>query len=346
MTHPEFNIRAEFADHLSPACSLRNRQGMRGNNSENGVMRLPRSRRITPFSVFLPSPRGGGEGGGDDCGAKSTSKIIYSSTCYLKCPGFVLTSLSGWFPRAGRSENKLFMHSNDSLIEVRNLVKNYKTPAGDFPALKNIHLQVHPGEFLAVIGKSGAGKSTLINMISCIDSPSSGEIIFDGYPVHLLDESQKALWRCQNLGIVFQFFQLLPSLNLIENVTIAMDFCDAYPVREHKARALHLLEQVGLAEHAYKTPAKISGGQQQRVALARALANDPAVIIADEPTGNLDSRTAGEIYDLFASLLEQGKTLLVVTHDKEIARQATRSIEIADGKILEAKETALPIGRG
>jgi ABC-type lipoprotein export system ATPase subunit len=238
------------------------------------------------------------------------------------------------------------MHQDGSLIEVRNLVKNYKTPAGDFPALKNIHLQVRRGEFLAIIGKSGAGKSTLINMISCIDSPTSGEILFDGNPIHALDESRKALWRCQNLGIVFQFFQLLPSLNLIENVAIAMDFCDAYPAREHKERALHLLEQVGLAGHAYKTPAKISGGQQQRVALARALANDPAVILADEPTGNLDSRTAGEIYDLFASLLEQGKTLLVVTHDKEVARQASRSIEIADGKILGVQETTLPVGWG
>jgi ABC-type lipoprotein export system ATPase subunit len=238
------------------------------------------------------------------------------------------------------------MHQDSSLIEVRNLVKNYKTPAGDFPALKSIQLQVQRGEFLAVIGKSGAGKSTLINMISCIDSPSSGEIVFDGYPVHTMDENEKARWRCQNMGIVFQFFQLLPSLNLIENITIAMDFCNTYPVREHKERALHLLEQVGVAEHAAKTPAKISGGQQQRVALARALANDPAVIIADEPTGNLDSHTAGEIYDLFASLLEHGKTLLVVTHDKEIAHQATRSIEIADGKILESKEAVLSIGRG
>jgi ABC-type lipoprotein export system ATPase subunit len=238
------------------------------------------------------------------------------------------------------------MHPDGPIIEVRNLVKNYKTPAGDFPALKNIQLQVQRGEFLAVIGKSGAGKSTLINMISCIDSLTSGEIIFDGKPVHTLDESQKALWRCQNLGIVFQFFQLLPSLNLIENVTIAMDFCDAYPVREHKERAVHLLEQVGLAEHAYKTPAKISGGQQQRVALARALANDPAVVLADEPTGNLDSRTAGEIYELFGSLLEHNKTLLVVTHDKEVARQATRSIEIADGKVLDVQETALSTGWG
>jgi putative ABC transport system ATP-binding protein len=189
------------------------------------------------------------------------------------------------------------------------------------------------GEFLAVVGKSGAGKSTLINLITCIDSPTSGEIIVNGSPVHKLNEDQKARWRGENLGVVFQFFQLLPSLNLIENVTIPMDFRNSYPLSERKERALSLLEQVGIAEHAFKTPAKISGGQQQRVAIARALANDPPVIVADEPTGNLDSRTAGEIFDLFAALVEGGKTVLVVTHDEEITRWATRQVTIVDGVI-------------
>ncbi len=220
-----------------------------------------------------------------------------------------------------------------ALIELRELVKLYKTPAGDFPALKGINLKVGHGEFLAVVGKSGAGKSTLINLITCIDSPTSGEIIVNGSPVHKLNEDQKARWRGENLGVVFQFFQLLPSLNLIENVTIPMDFRNSYPLSERKERALSLLEQVGIAEHAFKTPAKISGGQQQRVAIARALANDPPVIVADEPTGNLDSRTAGEIFDLFAALVEGGKTVLVVTHDKEIARWATRQVTIVDGVI-------------
>lgn len=226
-----------------------------------------------------------------------------------------------------------YSSGNGNLIELRDLVKVYKTSAGDFPALSGINLEVGRGEFLAVLGKSGAGKSTLINMITCIDSPTSGEVIVNGAVVHRLTEDQKARWRGENLGVVFQFFQLLPTLNLIENVTIPMDFRNTYPLGERKERALHLLELVGIAEHAYKTPAKISGGQQQRVAIARALANDPPVIVADEPTGNLDSRTAGEIYDLFATLVERGKTVLVVSHDKEVARRATRSVDIVDGEI-------------
>jgi putative ABC transport system ATP-binding protein len=222
----------------------------------------------------------------------------------------------------------------ESLVEVRDLVKRYRTPAGEVPALRGANLEIRRGEFLAVVGKSGAGKSTLINMIACIDSPTSGEIFFAGNPVQHLNEDEKARWRGKNLGVVYQFFQLLPSLNLIENVAIPMDFCNTYPLKERKDRALALLEQVGLAEHAYKIPAKISGGQQQRVAIARALANDPQVILADEPTGNLDSQTAGEIIDLFAGLVEQGKTLLLVTHDKELAARATRKVEIADGEIV------------
>ncbi|MBN1427277.1 MAG: ABC transporter ATP-binding protein [Anaerolineae bacterium] len=219
------------------------------------------------------------------------------------------------------------------LLDLRCIVKVYQTPAGDLFALKDIDLQVYPGEFVAVVGKSGAGKSTLINVITGIDRPTSGEIIIGGTPIHSLKEDQLARWRGKNLGVVFQFFQLLPNLNLIENITIAMDVCNTYPVREHEKRALALLDQVGIAEHGYKVPAKISGGQQQRVAIARALANDPPVIVADEPTGNLDERTAGEIFDLFENLVEQGRTLLVVTHDREIAARATRQVEIADGKL-------------
>ncbi len=231
--------------------------------------------------------------------------------------------------RDGQSHSQV----NGNLIELRELVKVYKTSAGDFPALSGVNLKVGRGEFLAVLGKSGAGKSTLINMITCIDSPTSGEVIVNGAAVHKFTEDQKARWRGENLGVVFQFFQLLPSLNLIENVTIPMDFRNTYPLGERKERALYLLEQVGIAEHAYKTPAKISGGQQQRVAIARALANDPPVIVADEPTGNLDSRTAGEIYDLFSTLVDRGKTVLVVSHDKELTKRATRGVEIVDGEI-------------
>ena len=220
-------------------------------------------------------------------------------------------------------------------IEARQLVKVYKTAAGNFTALKGIDLQIGHGEFAAVYGKSGAGKSTMINLLCGIDRPTSGEIIIDGTPIQHLHEDQRARWRGLNLGVVFQFFQLLPSLTLIENITLVMDFNNTYPLRERKERALQLLKQVGIEQHAYKIPSRISGGQQQRVAIARALANDPPVIVSDEPTGNLDSRTAHEIFALFSSLIEHGKTLLVVTHDKEIAHRATRVIEMADGEIAK-----------
>jgi ABC-type lipoprotein export system ATPase subunit len=219
-------------------------------------------------------------------------------------------------------------------IQAQQLVKVYKTAAGDYTALKGIDLRVQHGEFVAVLGKSGAGKSTMVNLITGIDRPTSGEIVVNGTAIHHLHEDQRSRWRGLNLGVVFQFFQLLPSLTLIENITLVMDFNNTYPLRERKARALHLLDQVGIAEHAYKIPSRISGGQQQRVAIARALANDPPVLVADEPTGNLDSRTAHEIFDLFSGLVEQGKTLLVVTHDKEIAARAPRVIEMADGQII------------
>jgi len=219
-------------------------------------------------------------------------------------------------------------------IEIRNLFKSYKTPAGKIPALKGLNLELTHGDFLTVFGKSGAGKSTMINMITGIDHPDSGELFVENTPLHTLNEDQRARWRGLNLGIVFQFFQLLPSINLMKNITIVMDFCNRYLPKERKERALHLLEQVGIAEHALKTPSEISGGQQQRAAIARALANDPPIIVADEPTGNLDSQTAGEILDLFSTLVRNGKTLLVVTHDKEVASRATRRVQISDGEII------------
>jgi ABC-type lipoprotein export system ATPase subunit len=223
----------------------------------------------------------------------------------------------------------------DYAIQTQQLIKVYKTAADDYTALKGVDLRVNHGEFAAVLGKSGAGKSTMVNLITGIDRPTSGEIIINGTAIQHLHEDQRARWRGRNLGVVFQFFQLLPSLTLIENITLVMDFNNTYPLRERKQRALHLLEQVGIVEHAYKIPSRISGGQQQRVAIARALANDPPVLVADEPTGNLDSKTAHEIFDLFTSLVEQGKTLLVVTHDKEIAARASRVIEMVDGQIVK-----------
>ncbi len=219
------------------------------------------------------------------------------------------------------------------MIVLRNLYKSYGTSAGPIPALKGVDLDIQTGEFVAVLGKSGAGKSTLVNMITGIDRPDQGQIYIKGAAFHEMDEDQRALWRGRNMGVVFQFFQLLPSINLVKNVVIPMEFCHLYSASDRKKRAQRLLEQVGIGDHANKKPAHISGGQQQRAAIARALANDPSILIADEPTGNLDSKTAAEILDLFSELVNQGKTLLMVTHDRSIARQANRIIEIVDGEV-------------
>ena len=220
------------------------------------------------------------------------------------------------------------------LIELRNVVKSYKTPAGEFQALKGVDLQIGGGEFVAVVGKSGSGKSTLSNMITGIDRPSQGEVIVAGTEVHKLREGQIAGWRGRTIGVVFQFFQLLPTLTVLENVMLPMDFCSMYSARERKARGLHLLEQVDMVEQAHKLPTALSGGQQQRVAIARALANDPAIVVADEPTGNLDSRTADAVFHLFESLVAEGKTIVMVTHDDDLARSVGRAVTIADGEIV------------
>ena len=225
-------------------------------------------------------------------------------------------------------------NKNHSLIELRNVVKNYKTAVGDFPALKGVDLNLNAGEFVSVIGKSGSGKTTLINMIAGIDRPSSGEVWVNGTAVHELNENQMARWRGRNLGIVFQFFQLLPMLSLVENIMLPMDFCNTFPIKEREERALYLLEQMELADHAYKLPSAISGGQQQRVAIARALANDPPVILADEPTGNLDSKTAETVFEMFNKLVSEGKTIIIVTHDSALAKRAERTALIADGEIV------------
>ncbi len=220
------------------------------------------------------------------------------------------------------------------IIDLRGVNKSYKTAVGDFPALHDIDLRINAGEFVSVIGKSGSGKTTLINMIAGIDRPTAGEVWVNETAVHKLSEGAMARWRGKNLGIVFQFFQLLPIISVVENIMLPMDFCRTYPLREREARALHLLELVGLADHAYKLPAALSGGQQQRVAIARALANDPPVIIADEPTGNLDSRTAESVFELFQELIKQGKTIIIVTHDGSLAKRANRTALITDGEIV------------
>ena len=217
------------------------------------------------------------------------------------------------------------------MIQLQHISKTYETPAGAFSALRDIDLEIASGEFVAIVGKSGSGKSTLLNMIGGIDRPSSGSLSVSGKDIQNLTHNDLAAWRGRSIGFVFQFFQLLPTLTVAENVMLPMDFCGTLPRNQRSARAQRLLERVGVADQADKLPSALSGGQQQRVAIARALANDPPVILADEPTGNLDSETSAEIFRLFGELAADGKTLLVVTHDPEAARSVSRTITIADG---------------
>jgi putative ABC transport system ATP-binding protein len=223
----------------------------------------------------------------------------------------------------------------EPIIVMRRVSKTYTVAAGNFLALDNASLQVNAGEFVAVVGRSGSGKSTLINMITGIDVPTSGEVIIGSVPVHALDQERLAVWRGKNVGVVFQFFQLLPTLTVVENVMLPMDFGNTYPVRQRRERALHLLEKVKIVEQADKLPSSLSGGQQQRAAIARALANDPPLLTADEPTGNLDSHTADAVMQLFADLAAEGKTVVMVTHERDLARFFTRFITLADGHIVK-----------
>ena len=222
---------------------------------------------------------------------------------------------------------------SSAMIDLQGITKVYPTPAGPFPALKGIDLQIQAGEFVAVVGKSGSGKSTLINVFTGIDHPTDGEAIVAGTRLRDLSEGQMAQWRGRTMGIVFQFFQLLPTLTVVENVLLPMDLCNIYAPAERYDKAMHVLEQVGLAGDAHKFPSAVSGGQQQRAAIARALANDPAIIVADEPTGNLDSRAAETIFALFEASAAAGKTVVMVTHDDELAARAQRTVTLVDGLI-------------
>ncbi len=241
------------------------------------------------------------------------------------------------------NEPKDSANSETQMIDLRAVNKYYQSAAGDYHALKSIDLCIGAGEFVSIIGKSGSGKSTLLNMIAGIDRPTTGEVWVNGTAVHGMNENQMAIWRGTNLGIIFQFFQLLPSLNLLQNVILPMELAGKYSARERRQRAEHLLDLVGLSEHQHKLPSMISGGQQQRAAVARALANDPPILIADEPTGNLDSKTAETVFALFNDLVAQGKTVIIVTHDSSLAKRAHRTALIADGEIVnEYVAKALP----
>lgn len=219
------------------------------------------------------------------------------------------------------------------LIELSRVTKKFPTASGMFSALKNVSLTIPKGQLVSITGKSGSGKSTLLNIIAGIDKPTEGSVLINGIQVDKLSESALASWRGKNIGVVFQFFQLLPTLTILENVMLPMDFCDSYPKKERKDRALHLLEQVKIKEQADKLPSALSGGQQQRAAIARALANDPPLIIADEPTGNLDSQTAASIFELFAELTRTGKTVIIVTHEKDFFSYFENTFAITDGVI-------------
>lgn len=234
--------------------------------------------------------------------------------------------------------------SADGSIHLHRLVKIFKNAAGEFSVLKGIDVDIPTGQFVSIVGKSGSGKSTLLNMITGIDHPTGGEVLVGGVNIHKLSESQRALWRGRNMGIVFQFFQLLPMLSLLENVMLPMDYTTAIPAGERPSRAMDLLCMVGLEEQADKLPIAVSSGQQQSAAIARALATDPPLIVADEPTGNLDSRSAENVISLFSQLVEAGKTILIVTHDSSITQRTQRTLMISDGEIIdETVARALPL---
>jgi putative ABC transport system ATP-binding protein len=227
------------------------------------------------------------------------------------------------------------MQKATPLITLRSVCKTYPTASGVFTALDNIDLDLWSGEFVAVVGKSGSGKSTLMNVMTGIDEANSGEVIIENTNIHALNQSQLSSWRGKNIGIVFQFFQLLPTLTIAENVMLPMDFCNTYPCKDRRLRATALLTKLGISQQADKLPHALSGGQQQRAAIARALANDPPVIVADEPTGNLDSETAHDIMRLFAGLVAEGKTILMVTHERDYKDYFDRTISLSDGVITE-----------
>ena len=227
--------------------------------------------------------------------------------------------------------------SNKPLISLENVEKIYKTKAGPLKALNGVDLQINAGEFVAIVGPSGSGKSTLINMITGIDRPTTGEVFVAGQRLTNMNENAVAKWRGRNVGVVFQFFQLLPTITVLENVMLPMHYCGTYNgQREERARSL--LELVDIPDVADKYPSQISGGQQQRAAIARALANDPQVIVGDEPTGNLDTLSAGLVFALFEELVSQGKTIVMVTHDKDLAGQVPRVEEVRDGRLMSQTE--------
>jgi putative ABC transport system ATP-binding protein len=230
---------------------------------------------------------------------------------------------------------------SQSIVRIKDVIKRFPAGDGEITILKGVSLDIDPGEFVAIVGPSGNGKSTLLNMITGIDHPTDGEVIVTGQSVHSMSENELAVWRGAHLGIIFQFFQLLPALSLVKNVMLPMDLVKSVPRKERHERAMGLLDMVGLADQAHKLPSQVSGGQQQRAAIARALANDPPLLVADEPTGNLDSSTSEDVFQLFLDLVARGKTMIMVTHSRSLAARGSRVVEIRDGLIASDRLTAL-----
>jgi putative ABC transport system ATP-binding protein len=223
-------------------------------------------------------------------------------------------------------------------IQMRGVVKAYELAAGKFTALDRVNLDIAQGEFVAIVGKSGSGKTTLLNLLAGIDRPTKGEVFVAGTGLSSLSESGLAGWRGRNVGLVFQFFQLLPTLTVVENVQLPMDFAKSVPAAERRSRALELLDRVGIRDQADKLPAMLSGGQQQRAAIARALANNPPILLADEPTGNLDSTNRASVLELFAELNAEGHTIVMVTHEHDARSFATREVMLVDGRVADGAQ--------
>jgi len=221
------------------------------------------------------------------------------------------------------------------MIDFKNVSKIYRTGTNDYPVLRSISLYVEKGEYVLITGKSGSGKSTLLNILTGVDGASSGDVLVNGTNILRLNESQMTKWRGENIGIIFQFFQLIPTLSVLENILLPMDLMDKIPKQHREKKAQDLLAMVGLSGHEEKMPPTLSGGEQQRVAIARSLANDVDLIIADEPTGNLDSKNADMVFDILDNLKKAGKTIVMVTHERDVTKGATRKIVIKDGEIQE-----------
>lgn len=233
------------------------------------------------------------------------------------------------------AKSQVLQNRDEYIIDLRQVVKTYETPSGPFTALQDINLPIKSGQLVAVVGKSGSGKTTLLNLLAGIDRPTSGAILVDGTQLDSLSESQLAEWRGRTIGLVFQFFQLLPTLTVVENVMLPMDFAEIIPAAKRRSKALELLERVHIQDQADKLPVTLSGGQQQRAAIARALANDPPILMADEPTGNLDEATRMSVLELFAKLNADGRTIIVVTHERDISGYTDRQVTLVDGRVAE-----------